>query len=83
MSNSNLRPDDIDRLGKALLTLASEVWALRDRQRLLEAALAEAGVRLPVPLDEFQPDAGLQAELAADREAFIGSLIQALRGTER
>ena len=34
-----LRPDDIDKVGQAVLTLAKELWVIKDRQVLLEEVL--------------------------------------------
>ena len=37
-----------DRMGHALLTLAKHVWTLHDRQRVLEAHLAAAGIEIDI-----------------------------------
>lgn len=74
----NLQPEDLDRLGKAVITLAKELWVLKDRQRVLEAALADKGILTSELLDGWQPDAALSAALEKDRAAFIDSLLKAL-----
>ena len=74
----NLRPEDIDRLGHAVLTLARELWVTKDRLRILEAALAEAGVTTPAVLDAWQPDETLSDELAAERRRLIDGLLAVL-----
>ena len=74
----NLRPEDVDRLGQALVTLARELWVLKDRQRVLEAALAEAGVVPAGAVDSWQPDTGLSEELATERRRLIDGLIEVL-----
>ena len=74
----NLGHADIDRLGKALLTLAGEVWTLKDRQRILEAVLSEQGITVSELLEHYQPDDQLAAELAKDRAAFIETLLNSL-----
>ncbi|NND55069.1 MAG: hypothetical protein HKN56_08890 [Gammaproteobacteria bacterium] len=74
----NLQPADLDRLGKALITLAQELWVVKDRQRVLEAALAEKGITTSELLDGWEPDAALSATLEKDRAALIDSLLNAL-----
>jgi hypothetical protein len=78
MAENNLRADDIDRLGQALLTLTSELWVTRDRVRILEAALVNAGVLTADAVNQLQPDAALQAELDAERARLIDALLTAL-----
>jgi hypothetical protein len=78
MSTNNLRPEDLDRLGQALITLSKELWVAKDRVRLLEAALVDAGVLLPNAVDQFQPDAALQEELGKERAQLIEQVLGAL-----
>jgi hypothetical protein len=80
MNDSNLRNEDTDRLAKALLTLAKELWIVKDRQRVLEAALAEAGIPVAGALDKYQPGPELQQQLDDDRHALIEQLLKALEG---
>lgn len=86
MSNQkpNLRDADVDRLGKAILTLAGELWAVKDRQKILEAVLEEAlkdkGLAVAELVDKHQPNAELAASLANDRKAYINSLLKSLEG---
>jgi len=78
MAESNLRPEDIDRLGQALLTLTSELCVTRDRLRILEAALVKAGVLTADAVDQLQPDTALQAKLDTERTRLIDALLAAL-----
>jgi hypothetical protein len=78
MSELNLKPEDMDRLGQALLTLTQELWVVKDRVRVLEAALAEAGVVPPDTVSKFQPDEALTQELAEERAQLISSVLGAL-----
>ena len=80
MAEHNLRLEDIDRLGQALLTLTGELWVTRDRVRILEAALVNAGVLSADELDQLQPDTALQAELDAERARLIDTVLAALGG---
>lgn len=69
---------DADRLGQALITLTKEVWVLRDRQRVLEAALEEAGVLDRAVIDAYTPDAKLAEALAQERQQLIDDILHAL-----
>ena len=78
MSSKNLRPEDIDRLGQALITLTKELWVVKDRVRVLETVLADAGVVTPDAVDTFQPDDALQEILDKDRAQLIEQVLGAL-----
>ena len=78
MSDPMLHPTDVDRLAQALLALTKELSVLRDRQRVLEAALAAAGVLSCEAVDDWQPDAALQQVLRADRQHLIDTVLDAL-----
>ena len=78
MPDSNLRPEDIDRLGKALLTLSRELWIVKDRVRVLEAALVNAGVLSADAVNQLQPDAALQKELTTERARLIDAVLATL-----
>ena len=78
MSDKNLRADDLDRLGQTLITLAKELWVVKDRVKVLEAALTEANVLVPNQVDKFQPDAALSEELDKEREQLIEQVLGAL-----
>lgn len=78
MANNNLRTEDLDLLGQALITLAQELWILKDRQRVLEAALTDAGVLGPDAVDNYQPDPELGNKLDTERQRFIDGIIKSL-----
>jgi len=80
MTEVNLKPADLDRLGQALLTLTKELWVVKDRVKVLEAALAEAGVIPPDAADSFQPDNTLSEALTAERIQLINSVLGSLEG---
>ena len=65
-------------IGKAVITLAKELWVVKDRQRVLEAALADKGIVTSELLDGWEPDEALTSALEQDRAAFIDSLLKAL-----
>jgi hypothetical protein len=73
---SLLTPDQVDNLGLAVLSLARELWVVKDRQLVAEALLKQKG--LLADLDTFQPDADLVAKLAAERQRFLQDVMTAL-----
>ena len=82
MSELTLRPEDIDRLGRAVITLTKELWIAKDRVRVLEAALVEAGVLKSDAVERLQPDDALTAALEQDRAQLIDSILDALETRE-
>ena len=78
MSDLNLKPEDLDRLGQAVLTLTKELWVMKDRVKVLEVALSEAGVIASDAVDTFQPDTALTAALSQERAQLIKNVLAAL-----
>ena len=78
MSEQNLRTEDLDRLGQALITLTKELWVVKDRVRVLEATLTDAGVMVPGAVDRFQPDTELSTSISAERAQLIQQVLGAL-----
>ena len=78
MTDRVLDETDIDRLGQAIITLTRELWVVKDRQRILEAALTDAGLLDSVALEAYEPDASLEDELKAERQKLIDEIINAL-----
>lgn len=69
----------LDRAFGVVMTLAQEVWVLRDRLGALEAQLAERGT-----LDRKRLDDEPQGDdRAAEREAFVAHLLQNLLGVQQ
>lgn len=81
-NQANLQAADLDRLGKALITLAGELWVVKDRQRILEAVLEEKGIAASELLDNYQPGPELAEQLTKDRAAFIENLLDSLQDPE-
>lgn len=73
-----LSPADLDQLGQALITLTKELWVLKDRQLILEAALADAGIVAKEVVDRYQPDEMLNERLRAERQRLIDTIIDVL-----
>ena len=74
-----LGSQDVHNLGKAVLTLTSELWLMRDRMMVLEHILETKGLDVVALVDAHVPDAKLQAKLDAERkritEAVMGVLL--------
>jgi hypothetical protein len=75
-----LGPDQIGDLGLALLTLAHEVHVLADRQRVLEAVLAQHGIDAAAEIERFTPDPAFAAAQGERAKAMVARIIAALAG---
>lgn len=73
-----LQPQQLDDLANGLLLLARELWVVKDRQRVLEALLAENGIIAPEAVANHQPGPELAAELLAERTRYTAALMEAL-----
>ncbi|MSP88702.1 MAG: hypothetical protein EXQ92_07810 [Alphaproteobacteria bacterium] len=73
----------LDRAFGVVMTLASEVYVLRDRQRALERVLEAKGVAVTAELDGYQPSAEERQQIEADRDAFVRHLLENLLGEQK
>lgn len=78
-----VRPDylgdtKIDDLARMLLELTSEVWALRDRNVILERLLSDHGVLSAGEVDAYQPDEQLASDLLAQRRSLVRRVLGAV-----
>jgi hypothetical protein len=68
-----------DRATQLALTLARELWVVKDRLLVLEAVLASEGFAgLSARIDAFQPDEATRAAIDAERKRFIAEVTAAL-----
>jgi hypothetical protein len=68
-----------DRTTQLALTLARELWVLKDRLLVLEALFAREGFAgLSARIDAFEPDAATRASIDAERKRFIEEVTSAL-----
>lgn len=74
-----LGENQIDNLGTAVLVLARELWVVKDRMAIMEKVLEQHGIPAS-QIDSFQPDATLEAELKAQRQHLIDTVVSALSG---
>jgi len=77
-SGQALLPEQIDDVANTLLVLARELWVVKDRQRVLEALLAENGIVAPGTIADHQPGPALAAELETERRRYTDALMTAL-----
>jgi len=67
-----------DRLLALLTALATEVWTVRDRLRLLEGAIEREGLQVRAGIDTQRQEASDIAAMQADRDAFVERVFDAL-----
>jgi len=78
MTERVLKAEDIDQLGQAVMTLTKELWVMKDRQQILEAALEDAGVLDRQVIDSYEPDQELVEALTAERRQLIDGVLNTL-----
>jgi hypothetical protein len=69
----------IDKLLNMVVTLASEVWALRERLAAVEGAQLRRGALVAGEIDAFEFSDAEEARLGADRKEFIENLFRILQ----
>ncbi len=67
-----------DRVLAMLLTLSSEVWALRERIAASEAVAARKGLLRDSDVEAYEFTPAEEARLAEQRKKFLGNLFRAL-----
>lgn len=85
---ANVRPrrrkafkeEDIDKLGQAIVTLTSELWAVQDRQLVTEAVLEMRGIDISEEVDTFTPSLELETKLREKRENLVKKVALDLSG---
>ena len=75
-----LKPEDIDKVAAAVMTLAKELWVVKDRQMITEAVLAKRGIDISEEVSLYQPPPELEAKLAAARQGLVKKLMQDITG---
>lgn len=73
-----LLPEQIDNLGRAIISLTREICVLTDRMAVTEAVLAARGIDIADAVDTHQPDAALQARIDAQVKQIIGDILSTL-----
>jgi hypothetical protein len=73
-----LIPEQIDNLGRAVITLTREICVLTDRLAVTEAVLAERGIDIAEAVATHQPDSALQGRIDAQVSRIIGDILGTL-----
>jgi hypothetical protein len=69
----------IDKVLNMTITLASEVWALRERLTAMEAVQIRQGALSPGEIDDYEFTAEQEQRLGAERREFIANLFRVLQ----
>lgn len=73
-----LIPEQIDNLGRAVITLTREICVLTDRLAVIEAVLAERGIDIAEAVETHQPDAALQGRIDTQVNRIIAEILATL-----
>lgn len=73
-----LIPEQIDNLGRAVITLTREICVLTDRLAVTEAVLAERGIDIAEAVEAHQPDAALQGRIDTQVNRIIAEILGTL-----
>lgn len=73
-----LLPEQIDNLGRAIISLTREVCVLTDRIAVTEAVLCAHGIDIAEAVETHQPDAALQGRIDAQVNRIIADILGAL-----
>lgn len=68
-----------DPLFQVVMSLAKELWVVKDRQAILEEVLGEQGVDIAEVVDTHQPSAELAAKLDDERKTWLSNLLAPYR----
>lgn len=67
----------IEGIAQGFVTLAGELWVVKDRLAVLEKVLDKHGIPASV-VETFEPDGDFKEQLAATRKAYIQRVIASL-----
>lgn len=73
-----LIPEQIDNLGRAVITLTREICVLTDRLAVTEAVLAARGIDIAEAVETHQPDTALQGRIDAQVNRIIAEILATL-----
>ncbi len=75
--------DGVDQLLSMVLELATELWVVRERVFMIEAAAAQQGLPLRDAVETYVPSDAERAELEQMRAAMMGQLFRTLNQDHR
>ncbi len=73
----------IDRLMGVVMALAAEVYILRDRNKVLESLLEEAGIFKPDAIENYEASPQARQAQASERDAFVARVLAPVLGQEK
>lgn len=68
----------IEDIAQAFVSLASELWIVKDRMAVLEQVLDRHGIPAPTAVDAFTPQGEFKDALDAERRAWTQRMVTAL-----
>lgn len=71
-------PQETGPLFQVLMNTLQELWVLKDRQIILERVLEDSGINVAEAVERLQPDTELAAELDAERQRFLDTVLEPL-----
>jgi hypothetical protein len=77
-----IRPDEIDNVARALITLTREVAVLSDRVLVLEEVLERQGVSVREAIDTYQPSEEFQQRTNDAMGEILRNVLASLRGAD-
>ena len=72
----------LDRAFAVVMALAAELYVVKDRLRAMEVLLTQRHVLDDGALDAYRPDPDEAARLAGERNAYVASLMDCIRGEQ-
>lgn len=73
-----LLPEQIDNLGRAIITLTREICVLTDRLAVTEAVLAARGIDIAESVETHQPNTALQERIDSQVKRIIDDVLETL-----
>ena len=77
-----LRPDNLDNVARALLSLLREVAVLNDRVLTLEQVLEDEGIAVKDKIEGFEPDEAFDRMSDEAMQRVMTPVITSLRGAD-
>lgn len=68
----------IEDVATAFVSMAGELWIVKDRLAVLERVLEKHGIPAPSSVDRYEPDPEFKARLDAERRAWVRRIVGAL-----
>jgi len=68
----------IEDVATAFVSMAGELWIVKDRLAVLERVLEKHGIPAPSSVDRYEPEPEFRASLDAERRAWVRRIVGAL-----